>query len=179
MIKLYKRSTTSIEYWEAWQHGSGLVIHTGAVGAEDQATQRGLNPGASLDDTIATLANEQMKRGFDEVDPDDHAVLIVQVPTDGAQPTPAEMDKRFEIEDALNQLLGWIGAGEVDGGDAGSGTMNVFALIVAVDPVVPRVLDWLRETGLSEIARVASRGPGHEDELVVHHPPNFEGDFDY
>lgn len=51
-------------------------------------------------------------------------VLLVEYVVEGMG-AEADLEKRHELEDILNESLGWSGLGHCDGGSIGSGTMEV------------------------------------------------------
>jgi hypothetical protein len=42
----------------------------------------------------------------------------------------ADLGKRHALEDRLNEVLGWVGLGQCEGGNIGYGTMEVCCLVV-------------------------------------------------
>jgi hypothetical protein len=56
-------------------------------------------------------------------------LLIVEYPIDGMG-SEADLDRRHQLEDGFNELVGWLGLGILDGGSIGSGTMEVALLVV-------------------------------------------------
>ena len=73
----------------------------------------------------------------------------------------------------MNECLGWRGLGHCDGGDIGSGTMNVFCFVVNVKTAIPHVLEELRKNELLEGAVVAVGDP-----QTVVWPRDFSGTFE-
>ncbi len=44
--------------------------------------------------------------------------------------TDEDIEKRFRLQDMMDELLGWNGLGHCDGGSTGSGTMEVCCFVV-------------------------------------------------
>ena len=60
----------------------------------------------------------------------------------------ADLEKCHTVEHILNNRLGWTGNGHCDGGDIGSGTINVFSCVV--DPYIAKetIVAGLNENNL-------------------------------
>jgi hypothetical protein len=76
---------------------------------------------------------------------------------------------RHRLEDALDRALTSEGIGEVDGGDIGGGTMNVFAVVESERSAraIAVAVDVLREAGLADLAIVACRELTEDDPMPV------------
>ena len=175
MIKLYRRSQGTYEYWEAWEHRRVLTVHWGEVGTRGEVREATLKPSQKPKSTIVELANAMRATGFAEIDIDQHDVLIVQYKI-GEVPTEADVERRHAIEALLNEEIGWLGAGMVDGGDIGQGEMNIFAFVVDGPRVAECVVGILREHKHLDGAVVAVRRADEEDEAVVW-PKDYTGEF--
>src|SRR5262249_34742065 len=97
----------------------------------------------------------------------------------------ADLAKRHRLEDLLDQALRSADNGWCDGGDIGSGTMNIFLLdITNPDRAVTSVMDALRKDEALAGAIIAV-GPGYMEEDVeedeepyrVMWPEGYEGEF--
>lgn len=175
MIKLYRQSQGKFEYWEAWNHRRVLTVHWGEVGTRGEVREVTLKPSQRAQPTIAELTKAMQATGFAEIDIDQHDVLIVQYKI-GEVPTEADVERRHAIEALLNEEIGWLGAGMVDGGDIGQGEMNVFAFVVDGPRIADCVVGILREHEHLDGAVIAVRRADEEDEAVVW-PKGFTGEF--
>lgn len=175
MIKLYRRSQDKCEYWEAWNDRRVLTVHWGEVGTRGEVREVTLQPLQRPQPTIKKLATAMKASGFVEVDIDQHDVLIVQYKI-GEVPTAADVERRHAIEAFLNEEIGWLGAGMVDGGDIGQGEMNIFAFVVDGPRIAECVVGILREHEHLDGAVVAVRRADEEDEVVVW-PKDYTGEF--
>ena len=175
MIKLYRRSQGTYEYWEAWEHRRVLTVHWGEVGTRGEVREITLKPSQKPKSTIVELANAMRATGFAEIDIEEHDVLIVQYKI-GEVPTEADVERRHAIEALLNEEIGWLGAGMVDGGDIGQGEMNIFAFVVDGPRIAECVVGILREHGDLDGAVIAVRRADEEDEVVVW-PKDYTGEF--
>ena len=66
--------------------------------------------------------------GEDDLDDEAFTQLVVQFPIQG-HGTVEDLDFRHQVEEILDQALRGARLGHVDGGDIGSGTINVFAIV--------------------------------------------------
>ena len=129
MIKLYKRlEDGALAYHEAWVDGEHVVEHWGRVGTEGERRDRPL-ASSDADEALESVLEVARARGFEEIDSDDHRRLIVEYLVDGMGGS-GDLDKRHRLEEKLNELLGWTGLGDCDGGSIGSDTMEVCCFVV-------------------------------------------------
>ena len=165
MIKLIKTTTSNIHYWEVWQNNTSLVIHKGVVGNLGQQSQIDVQPDQQpqrMDD----LAQQVTANGYKAVSVDDLTDIVIQYRVAGFG-TKSDLNKRTQIQDLLDQCLGWTGNGHCDGGDIGSGTMNIFCYVIAVDKAIVTVTAELEKYGYLNGAVIAVET---EDEYVAVYP---------
>jgi hypothetical protein len=173
MEKLYKQSAETIQYWESWEHEDSIVVHYGVLGEEGETERLPLTP--TVREHVEAEAAARRSEGYAPVADDDHVTIIVQYRVEGFG-TEADLERRHGVEDLLNNRLGWTGLGHCDGGDIGSGTMNIFCLVVDPDVAVPVILRTLEQSGHREGVTVAIEA---EDGLEVRWPPDYRGQFSY
>ena len=99
--------------------------------------------------------------------------LIIQYKVDG-NGTTDDFDKRVEVEELMEECLDGSGLGNCDGGDLGSGTMNVFCFVTDPNKAQRVIVDNLRSHSLLDDAVIAQRVG--EDYKVIW-PPDFQGKF--
>lgn len=171
-VVLYKSSSNHEElpsYWEAWEEPNGLFEHWGQVG--DEGEMRDWSLGEADFDALVQKARSD---GYGE--PPEHTAVVVQIPTLGGWPTNDEVELRWRIESLLDDALGWLGNGFCDGGDAGSGTMNVFCYVIDRKAGVATIVETLRTNRLLERLVVAVHDDDSEELHVAWpeaHPGNF------
>lgn len=106
------------------------------------------------------------------------ATVIVQIPVKGFG-TDDEFDRRCRIEELLDEALKASGNGFCDGGDSGSGSMNVFLIVEDVPRAVDVTLKTLQKANL--LGDVIIAESIDDDDAVVGHkvwwPENFSGEF--
>jgi hypothetical protein len=119
--------------------------------------------------TVAEVATEPINEGED----DEEQQLVVQYRLDG-HGVGSNHDKRVAVENLLGEFLEEADLGYCDGGDIGSGTMNVFCWVKPGRVVGKRVIELLRKNNLLEGATIAEDVQGEERVIW---PPDFKGDF--
>lgn len=175
MIKLYKRSGKQTHYWEAWDASRHMVtIHWGTLGKTGRNKNVRVPKGESADAVIERESLEPRSHGYEEIDFEDHAQMVVQFKTEDAWGDTSDLDKRYRVEDILNECLGWTGNGHCDGGDIGSGTINAYSFVVDPELAKDAIVAALREHNLIDGAIVAA---GNDDGYRVLWPDDFEGEF--
>ncbi len=175
MFKLYKQSEQDLLYWEAWVFNHTVTTHTGKVGFRGKLKEYKLTEKSHSKKFIERLAKKPRRKGFIEIAHDDHWTLTIQQKM--TEDIASDLEHRNELIDGLDEMLGWIGAGHVDGGDIGSGTTNVFAFVLAPTHTGNAVLAWLEQIGELTNSTVAITEPGDSGTTVVIWPSDFEGDF--
>lgn len=128
MFKFYKRTSDSLLYHEAWANGAVVIEHWGRCGDRGETQE---HPAEGADQTarvLGVIANAALKAGFKPISERKMAMLIVEYPIDDT--TPETLQRRHQLEDQFNELIGWLGLGHLDGGSIGSGTMEVALEVV-------------------------------------------------
>jgi hypothetical protein len=105
---------------------------------------------------------------------DEEQRLIVQYRTAGSG-NGSDHDKRVAVENLLGGFLEDADLGYCDGGDIGSGTMNVFCFVKPGKDVGKKVIEVLRKNNLLEGAVIAETDDEGGERVTW--PPDFKGDF--
>ena len=158
MRKLYKKDGERLLYWETWDDDGKHIMHWGVVGdeGETQAVRSGL-----FRDAEKTVAEEMARReqeGYAEIDEEDLLTVTVQYwigSLESAQDIEAHLERRYEIQDLMDNALGWTGLGHCDGGQIGRGTMEVCCLVVDAKIAAPVMMQALKEASQLEGAVIA------------------------
>ena len=120
--------------------------------------------------------------GEDGLDDEAFTQLVVQFPIRG-HGTVEDLDFRHQVEDILDQALRSARLGHIDGGDIGSGTINVFAIVEpsAWEQAWAVTRTELARRNLLERAIVArdARGDDGDEWPVVIWPEDYERKFSY
>jgi hypothetical protein len=153
MQKLYKRVDGRLHYHEAWVEDRELYDHWGAVGERGEHRTSPAPKGTREATLVKQALVPAVAAGYRPFDEDDHAVLLVEYAVDGFG-TDADLDKRHELEERLNDTLGWTGLGHCDGGSIGSGTMEACCYVVDFD-IARRVIEGdLAGTPFADYTRI-------------------------
>lgn len=171
--KLYKNTPEGLLYWETWEVAEIIIIHKGVVG--QRGTTKRLPNDAPSRNYVAAEARQRLDEGYAVVGSEDHATVIVQYRTDGWG-SEADLRKREAVQESLDSALGWTGLGHCEGGDIGSGTMNIFCEVVDADVAVPEIVRTLEKGKHLEGAVVAVKANGSAE---VRWPADHHGSFSY
>ncbi len=169
---LYRtRSNQVIEYWDARLEGRRVTVHTGPVGEPDSARVSSPLSGETPVAHLEGLRTEAEANGFREL-PDDALVhLQIQWQVHGWGNT-SDLDFRHQAEDDLDACLKWTGNGSCDGGDIGSGTINVFCFVVVVPAAIQSILGALEAAERPAPHNIAVET---SDQFVIAWPPELVG----
>ena len=155
MLKLYKNVDNKLHYWETWDKKNEEigVVHWGVVGdqGEDKEVQSTLLE--SFKKKIQKEITDKMKEGYNEIDIDDHYILLIEFAVDGMG-SPKDLDKRNKLEDRMNDTLGWTGLGHCDGGSIGRGTMEICCFVVDFDIAKKIIEQDLKGTEFANYTRI-------------------------
>lgn len=110
-----------------------------------------------------------------EIGTGEHSTLIVQYRTEGWG-SLQNLQMRREVESLLDDCLRATGNGYCDGGDIGSGTINIFLEVLDPHRAKDAVVETLRKARLLEGATIAIRT---EKGFEVLWPQDFVGEFSY
>lgn len=174
-IQLYKHTDSDRYYWRAGNNGNTVFICWGRVGSVGEVREITLFPRESPDAVIRRESAQARGQGYTEIDEDDLVQLVVQYQTEGWG-SEDDLDKRHRVEEILGECLDSTGNGCCDGGDIGSGTINVFCYMVVPSLAVEAVCRALQSHELLDGATIAVRDDGEESYDVVW-PMDFEGLF--
>lgn len=156
MIKLYKRMPTGeTRYHEAWTSGRKIVEHWGVVGERGKTKEHKRPPGSKEDAAIRKVLASAQAEGFEEIE--DLKTLIIEYTLD-SWGKGSDHDRRVEVENRMNELLGWTGVGHCDGGSIGSGTMEVCCLVVDFDVARKLIEEDLRGSPHANYSRIYEEG---------------------
>lgn len=165
MIKLIKATANNVYYWEIWQTNVNLVIHEGTVGNVGHQSQINIEI-SQQPQKMSDLAQQVIVKGYKIVSIDDLTDIVIQYQIDGFG-AEHDLNKRIQIQHLMDQCLGWTGNGHCDGGDIGSGTMNIFCYVIAVEKAVATVKAELEKYGYLNGAVIAIE---KEDEYIAVYP---------
>jgi predicted DNA-binding WGR domain protein len=130
MIKLYKGTKGELlHYHEAWSADATITEHWGKLGESGSTRDHSLTEADDPDDALEAVLASARANGFAELDEDDLQPLSIEYRLEGSG-SSVDLSKRHALEDRLNEVLGWVGLGQCEGGKIGHGTMEVCCLVV-------------------------------------------------
>jgi predicted DNA-binding WGR domain protein len=129
LFKLYQRIEGRLHYHEAWRREQAVFEHCGACGERGQVQEHAVSDDSQAEELFEKLKREARAKGFRPIPKSRHATLVIEYPIDGFGGAD-DLQRRHEIEDFLDQQIGWLGLGRCDGGSTGAGTMEIFCIVV-------------------------------------------------
>lgn len=166
MLKLYRKNGEGTEYAECWVDGGVAVLHTGVVGDEGRTVETPDIADAAEYEKI--FENKYKPQGYAEWPQDQLYWVVAQIPTESVE---EGIHIVRPIEDELNNDLGWLGLGYVDGNDIGLSTgpdggkfvINFFTLVVDRDKGCLAVRKTMQEKCKQKQVDIAYRRYDEED----------------
>jgi hypothetical protein len=160
MLKLYRREGGKVTaYHEAWAHGSMITEHWGAIGERGDTCEHRFNKKLSEGENLRQVLAGAIMAGYEQLDEDGHAILLIEYPVEGMG-TEKDLDKRHALEDRMNETLGWTGLGHCDGGSIGSGTMEVYCLVVDFETAKRVIEEDLKGKQFADYSRIYEESAG-------------------
>lgn len=154
MIKLFKRERGKLRYHEAWGRDGNVTEHLGEVGDRGRTREHTVPRGGSADAVIAEVLKPARDRGYAEIDIEDHFTLLVEFAINDEMGEPGDLDKRYRLQDRMDESLGWTGLGHCDGGSIGMGTMEVCCLVVDFEIAKRVIAADLEGTEFADYSRI-------------------------
>ncbi|MGO9466620.1 MAG: hypothetical protein ACLQIB_18355 [Isosphaeraceae bacterium] len=160
MLKLYRREAGKVAaYHEAWAHGSTITEHWGPIGERGETREHRLNKKLSEDENLKQVLAKALAVGFQPIEVDEHARLLIEYPVAG-KGTTQDLKKRHALEERMNETLGWTGLGHCDGGSIGSGTMEVCCFVVDFETAKRLIEEDLKDTKFADYSRIYDEDAG-------------------
>jgi|SRR6187431_545957 len=130
MIKLYKGTQGGmLQYHEAWSADATITEHWGKLGESGSTQDYSLTDADDPLDALEAVLAFARADGFVELDEDALQPLSIEYRIGGTV-NSADLAKRHALENRLNEVLGWVGLGQCEGGKIGCGTLEVCCLVV-------------------------------------------------
>ena len=111
MVRLYKTIHEKVFYKECWQDDDKAIIHRGVVGNEGIIEQV---PCPNFEEFSRNFSEEYYKQGYTPLCAENSHIVIVTYQTQSSE--KAQQISNYIIP-FLNEKLGWVGLGYVDGYD--------------------------------------------------------------
>lgn len=158
MIKLYKTIDNKLHYWETWDKDTKTgIVHWGEVGTQGQFKEVKSGLMNNYANKVRKEMEDKRKEGYSEFNEDEYAFLEIEYKIDGFG-TEEDLDKRHRLENKMDEVLGWTGLGNTDGGSIGSGTMEVGCIVVDFEIAKKVVEESLKNTEFENYSRIFNMG---------------------
>jgi len=146
MYKLIKRTADEFLYHEVWEENGMVVEHFGEVGDAGERRVHPIPPDSDEDQVMEAILRPVAMKGFREVE-DDELVRVHVEQSRSGNGDQADLEKRHELEDQLDDLLGETGLGHCDGGEFAADSIIAYCFVVdaaIAGEVVADALDDLK-----------------------------------
>ena len=111
MSRLYKRIQDEWFYKECWQDGDRIIFHHGVVGNEGMVESE---PCSDFSAYYNSFKRKYEKQGYCEFSPDHAETVVLKYMLKSPEEAEAIVQSVIPL---LNEKLGWLGLGYVDGYD--------------------------------------------------------------
>ena len=157
MIRLYKRDEngTLAAYHEAWiePHNRRIVEHWGYIGEVGETATHRIHIIGSLERQFERVLEPARALGFEELPESAFASLVIAYDAMG-QAADEMRDKQSDIEDALNEKLGWTGLGYCADGRLDAESLEVCCRVIDVDLARTVIAESLDGSVSSDYTRI-------------------------
>lgn len=157
MFKLYKRGPDGVitDYHEVWvePRNRRIIEHWGALGEQGEAKPHRIWLLRRLDDQVEALLRPARDAGYREIGLGEHVCLIVDFGAGDASPE-GEFERREDVEDRLNEILGWTGLGHCDGDTDAAGRLEVACEVVDFELARTVIAEALAEGDFGAVTRI-------------------------
>lgn len=154
MFKLYKREgPAQLLYYECWANKLCVVEHWGSCGEEGSTVDHRVDSDAAAKRLIQEKEKDAVLRGYSSIPEGEMVYLVVEYPIEGRGSEQA-LERRYALEDAFNEFVGWHGLGHVDGGSIGIGTIEVALRVVDFNIAKSTIETKTSKTKLAGFSRI-------------------------
>ncbi len=166
LIKLHKQDEIGHDYWEGWVAGNDAIFHWGTVGDKGERHVLSAESEAEAEELLQTEAAAKETSGFSVIERDAMSgiVLSYRLVSWGNE---EDLETRYYLEDLCDQALGWTGNGNCDGGEIGSGIMNIWCLVLNVPAAIKILAAELETHAVTKGAVIASYDEASSNHLIV------------
>lgn len=165
LVKLYKKNNLKVMYWEAWVDGANVIVHDGIVGEEGNTYEVSANKSQLAENIIEHYKKEALRKGYKPIPLDKHYSVSISYKLDSTWGSTQDLERRYKIQDIVDQALGWSGNGHCDGGNIGMGEMTVTTWVVDPKAAVATIKKTLKESGHSHGHEIYISSPECSTEL--------------
>ena len=159
MLKLYNITDNSKSYWETWELEGVHTVHWGALGTQGESREIRSTVFKNATTEIQKEIDQMVADGFQPIEIEDHFTLLIEFAVEGMG-CGEDVEKRYLLQDRMNETLGWTGLGHCDGGSIGSGTMEVCCYVVDFEIAKNVIENDLKGTEFEDYMRIYDENNG-------------------
>ncbi len=148
-------------YHEAWVDGKEVIEHFGTLGTRGTTRSHANRRFSSEKKNIQRILKSAVENGFSEISIEEHSILLIEFEVNGFG-CPEDLEKRYALQDRMDETLGWTGLGHCDGGSIGSGTMEVCCFVVDFKIAKQTIENDLQGTQFANFSRIYDENAGLE-----------------
>lgn len=176
MLKLYKKQSDHMLYWETWEDDDHIIVHQGVVGdiGQSHTFPKSKESRQAVKKEVAKWRSE----GYAELDEGSLFSITIEFGIEG-WPSKADLETRHKIEDLMDDCLGWTGLGHCDGGEGGGGSMSVCCMVVDPYLALKPILEELKKNNCLEGVLIELDPKTDEDDFEVLWPRDSKGEISY
>jgi hypothetical protein len=156
-LYIYNEKQKCYYYDEAWVADGEIIEHIGRLGTRGRTKSNPIDSSLSEEENVLKVLAPALRGGYKEIQPDDHRILIIQYSVEGFG-APEDLDKRYALQDRMDETLGWTGLGHCDGGSIGSDSMEVCCLVVDFNLAKKVIEKDLKRTEFADYTRIYDEG---------------------
>ncbi|WP_075619798.1 hypothetical protein [Paenisporosarcina indica] len=155
MIRLIKKTSNKISYWQVWKVEKNLHILSGTVGVSGNEEEIPLTLFASSKKVMKKLAEEKVYQGYEYVDEKSMIKVVVQYRYEDEEQFEETEEKSFLVEDLLDDALFSTGIGELYGSEIGDGAGTTSCLVLDVEIALETIKKVLSQHNLLQGVELA------------------------
>ena len=151
--KFIRRGAENIEYREMWYDGEFLTTHNGVCGDIGETVSVVITDIHDLWAAKKEFFNEAKSLGFKEILDSALKYLVLEYDCTDDESTSI-LDRKNQMEDQFDQLIGWRGLGHLDGGSVSANSIEIALKVVDFDMAKKSICDFTRGTPLAGFSRI-------------------------
>lgn len=149
-VKLYKVKNGELLFWEITTNKDKTKnTRQGIVGSENE-TQTVVS---KTENTVEYEVINKRKEGYKKLDKGKTTSIEIEYTIDGFG-TDSDLDKRYKLENRLDNLLRKLDLGSTNGGSSGSGTMEVGCTVYNKEIAKELIENNLKNTEFGNYSRI-------------------------
>ncbi len=167
MIKLYKREKdNSLRYAEYWIDDIEIILHTGKVGRKGKVEKYFLGKDFNSEKSFVSFFLKKYEpQNYKRITDEEICYIAVQFPMKSLKGNKRDHWLKDKVQEYLNDWLGWVGLGNVEGFDMGelinypkTYALTIFCEVVDEERGIKAIKSCLRYSRLDYgVVKIATR----------------------